>query len=153
MNNINLSWQEVEELTNILQYKITEKKIEYSYIVGVNRGGLIPAVILSHKLNIPVCIITMTGYNGKYKRGRQVVDDRVSMIGQIFSGDQILIVDDISDSGNSLDSAIRLMQRDTKNIHTATIIHKEQSKITPDYYAKTVDNSDWVNFPWERDNG
>ena len=69
-----ISWEEVETLVNILHDNILESGINLIQIYGIPRGGLIPAVMLSHKMDIP---ITNNYFNN-------------------------LVIDDICDSGETL---------------------------------------------------
>jgi len=73
-SKIYLNWDEIERLTNLLSVKIKMKHFQIDSIMGLPRGGLVPSVILSHKLNLPL----------------------VQKISQ-----NTLIVDDICDSGNT----------------------------------------------------
>jgi hypoxanthine phosphoribosyltransferase len=49
-----LTWDDIEKLTNLLSVKIKMKHLQIDSIMGLPRGGLVPAVILSHKLNLPL---------------------------------------------------------------------------------------------------
>ena len=69
-----ISWEEVETLVNILHDNILESGINLIQIYGIPRGGLIPAIMLSHKMDIP---ITNNYFNN-------------------------LVIDDICDSGETL---------------------------------------------------
>ena len=77
MEKVYYNWYDIETAVDRLAYKIKTSNLEISYIKGLQRGGLIPAVLLSHKLNIPMVS------NG-------VLDNSV------------LVVDDICDSGKTL---------------------------------------------------
>ena len=73
-----ISWEEVETLVNILHDNILESDEDFDTIYGLPRGGLIPAVMLSHKTGIPYKL----GYGTDYGNA--------------------LVVDDICDSGKTL---------------------------------------------------
>jgi hypoxanthine phosphoribosyltransferase len=77
MEKIYISWDEIENAVESLAHQIRTSSFKPSYIKGIQRGGLIPAVLLSHKLNIP--LIT----NG-------ILDNSV------------LVIDDICDSGKTI---------------------------------------------------
>lgn len=77
MEKIFLNWYEIDYAVESLAYKIKRSNIKISYVKGIQRGGLIPAVLLSHKLNIP--LVT----NG-------ILDNSV------------LVIDDICDSGKTI---------------------------------------------------
>jgi hypoxanthine phosphoribosyltransferase len=64
------------------------------------------------------------------------------------SGKRVLLVDDIADSGKSLQySNAYLKEQGASEIKTVTIYYKEKSIIKPDFYQKETDC--WVVFPWE----
>ncbi len=75
MEKLYYNWEEVEELVDLLAQQIIKSGRQIKYIFGLQRGGLIPAVLLSHKLGIPMT--------------------------QNPNSPNILIVDDICDSGET----------------------------------------------------
>jgi hypoxanthine phosphoribosyltransferase len=77
MNRYYVDWDEIEALVFRLSHKILTNDLKFKNIYGLQRGGLIPAVMLSHQLGIPMAK------------------------GDI--GPDTLIVDDICDSGETLD--------------------------------------------------
>lgn len=116
-----VGWGEIDFLVNFLVKKLPKGK--YKSVFGVPRGGLIPAVLLSHKLGI------------------RLVDF------QHINRDT-LIVDDIADSGKTL-KAIMDTKWDRKP-HTAVIYLCESSIFEPKYFAAKKDPTiDWIVFPWE----
>lgn len=52
-NKIYLSWDDIEDLVNTLCLRIQDSKLPINSVMGIKRGGLIPAVMVSHRLNIP----------------------------------------------------------------------------------------------------
>ena len=48
-----LTWEEVDNLVDILKQKVLDELPEIGSVMGIARGGLIPAVMLSHKLGVP----------------------------------------------------------------------------------------------------
>ena len=66
-NKIFLSWDDVNSLVENLCKKIVESELNIKSITGIERGGLIPAVMISHKLSIP--------YVTKINKDTLVVDD------------------------------------------------------------------------------
>ena len=145
------SWEQIEQLVIDLEIQIKKSKKKYDYIIGINRGGLVPSVLLSHKLNVPHGVYTVQSYVGTKKREVKT-DLYISMIGFINPNHEILIVDDIADSGESLEVAVRKIKKqesDAKNIDTATIYYKPKSIVKPTFFAKEIPDETWVIFPWE----
>ena len=50
---VHLTWEQVDTLVTILKNKVLDKLPEIGSVMGIARGGLIPAVMLSHKLGVP----------------------------------------------------------------------------------------------------
>ena len=122
MEKVYLTWDDINSLVNKLANEVSQAAVPPLYITGLPRGGLIPAVMLSHKLNIPFVNISLI-------RALPAVD--------------VLVVDDIADSGETL--------LQYKAYQTAVLHYKLQSEATPTYYAEEVENDSWIVYPFERE--
>jgi hypoxanthine phosphoribosyltransferase len=119
MKKIFCEWDTIDDLVNTLAKGITNNMNDIKYIHGLSRGGLIPAVMLSHKLNIPY-----------------------TPHPELFAPWQLLIVDDIADSGKTL-------QR-YKEYQTAVLHYKPHTSLfTPDIWATKHKGDEWIIYPWE----
>jgi hypoxanthine phosphoribosyltransferase len=66
-------------------------------------------------------------------------------------GKSVLIVDDLSDTGETFEVAVRyLRELGAAQVRTAALHHKQQSKFVPDYFAKRVRHWRWLSYPWAR---
>jgi hypoxanthine phosphoribosyltransferase len=119
MEKIYLSWDDIKTAVESLAYQIKKSNIEISAIKGLQRGGLIPAVMLSHLLDIPMTENKIIGSN-------------------------VLVVDDICDTGETL-----LYYKQTKN-PTVTIHHKQTAIVEPNFYYSLTPQDKWLVYPWER---
>ena len=117
-----VSWDELENLVDELCDKIPEGV--YEGIYAIPRGGLIIGVMMSHKLGLPL-IDRLGSYYGK----------------------KFLIVDDIADTGGTLE---KMKAEVYKNTHTATIHYHKQSSIEPSYWVEEKGDK-WIVYPWERE--
>ncbi len=145
-----VSWEEIERWSEIIVEKIGEQK--FDAIVSVIRGGLVPARIIADYLNIKDLYTLKTEHwgvtatpDGKAKITHPIVIE--------LKGRNVLIVDDITDTGQSLKLAIEAVRlKEPKVLKTATLLHIKRAEITPDYYAEeiTEDNWKWFIFPWNR---
>ena len=130
-NYLRVDWKDFQKIMNTLAWKINNetKKEKPQYVYGIPRGGLISAVILSHKLDIPLI-------------------DTEHLI-KLKNGPRVLIVDDISDKGKSL---ISLLSKKVKcKFVTTTLYVKESTKFVPDFWIYKVADNVWVEFPWENE--
>lgn len=140
-------WERLYELCFTLYEKIMESNFQPDVIVGVARGGWIPARILSDLFfTRDTANVKVDLYRGIYAR------DQEPHISQEIPRDMKwkapLLVDDISDTGDSLLIAGQHLQhRGYKNPRTATMHMKPWTKLVPDYYV--VETEAWVVYPWE----
>ena len=79
-----ITWENIDEAIEVLAKQIEDSKIHYEVIYGLARGGLVPAVMLSHRLKIPMVLNMEEVWRLKVKNKAA------------------LIVDDISDTGETL---------------------------------------------------
>ncbi|WP_300368109.1 phosphoribosyltransferase [Brachyspira sp.] len=121
-----ISWENINEAIEVLAKKIEDSNIRYEVIYGLARGGLVPAVMLSHKLKIPMVLNMEEVWRLKVKNKAA------------------LIVDDISDTGETL------RYFDDQKFDIATLFVREHtSKIKPKYSYKNINHDNWLLFPWE----
>ena len=145
---LSLTWRDVEELVDSLFLKL-DRDYRPDTIIGVMRGGMIIANLLSDLFqNQEVYAIGCRSYVGKDKREEvRIYHDLV--LGSL-KGRRVLLVDDVSDSGNTLKTAINhvINPREPSELATATLHVKPWTSYTPDYYVETTDA--WIIYPWER---
>ena len=114
-------------------------------VMGVNRGGVIPGVYLSHRIkrkHIPIDV-----------RLRDNVDTNNldALYRAMDKGEKILIIDDINDTGATF-KYIKFNCVSNPNVRYASVINNKPSPFTVDYYGYEIDKSvedRWVVFPWE----
>lgn len=141
------SWNQIIKFLLKLAKLIQDDKFRADLIIGVSRGGWIPARILSDILGNPkLANIAAEFYVGIDKIRREpIITQPVSVS---VNDKKILLVDDVADTGRSLKLVYsHLLEAGASEIKIITIYWKPWSLITPDYYAK--ETSLWIVFPWE----
>ncbi len=141
------SWNQVYLFLLKLAKAIQNDRFEANLIVGVSRGGWIPARILSDLLeNSKLANIKAEFYVDTGKTMcRPIITQSVSVS---VRNEKILLVDDVADTGESLKLVYsQLRKKGASEIKIATIYYKPWSVTIPDYYAK--ETSLWIVFPWE----
>lgn len=140
-----LSWLDTEKAVEALALSVREE-FEPDVIVGIARGGLIPAVRFSHLLNDRL----MRVVHVKYYKDVDAPTEKP----EIFWSDveklkgKVLVVDDVADTGNTLKIVVdHLAERVEGEMKIATLVWKPRSKIKPDFFVFKTDK--WVVFPWE----
>jgi hypoxanthine phosphoribosyltransferase len=130
-----------------LAKKIVASRFVPDVIVGVSRGGWIPARVLCDLLSVPVLAnIGVEFYTGigKTKRRPRLTQPLSAEV----SGKKVLVVDEVADTGQSLKLAQeQIIKEGAKEVKTATMYTKLRSAIEPDYHQEKI--SCWIVFPWE----
>ncbi len=150
-NNLKIetpSWNQIHVFLVQLAEKIKESGFNPDIIVGVARGGWIPARIMSDMLeNHKLANISAEFYVNIGKTKQQPVITQP--ISTTVKNMKVLVVDDLADSGESLKLVTdHLEKQGAQEIKIATIYYKPWSTIVPHYFEKQTRN--WIVFPWEQ---
>ncbi len=145
-----VTWRDIENWSKDIVRKVQESGYEPEIVIGLARGGLVPARLIADYLNIKDLYAVKTEHWGltatpdgqaKLAQGLQVS----------IEGKKVLVVDDITDTGQSIKLALEhVVNHAPKEAKTATLLHITHSKYVPDYYSEEVpeDNWTWFIFPW-----
>jgi hypoxanthine phosphoribosyltransferase len=142
------SWDQVYDMLIELAKRVKDSGFQADLIIGVSRGGWAPARIMSDLLeNANTASIRIEFYLAPGVTARKPVISQAIMVP--VKGVNVLVVDDVSDTGESLKVAVEhLNVCGAKAIKTATLYYKPQSIFKPDFFI--VQTEQWVIFPWER---
>jgi hypoxanthine phosphoribosyltransferase len=141
------TWNKIYDMLFSQAEKIRQSGFKPDVIVGITKGGWVPARVLSDLLEIPDLVtVRVEFYLGVAEtRNEPVLTQGVSAA---VTGKKALIVDDVADTGKSLQLAReRVLQQGATEVRIATVYRKPWSLIKPDYYEK--ETSCWIVFPWE----
>ena len=142
-----LSWRDVYNLTLQLSERIVNSGFIPDVIVGIARGGWIPARILSDVLyantlqNIRIEYYTDVGAKGKEPRITQPLTGSMEK-------KTMLLVDEVADTGDTLVHAVEHVKKlGVDDVRSAVLHYKPTSIVKPDYYM--VETTSWTVYPWE----
>lgn len=125
--------------------QLKDRNIKPLVVVGITRGGLFPAVIISHLLDVPMKTIE---YSSKEGAG-----DNKNHANDLPELDysMILVVDDICDSGRTLEEVSKHYSQSETQVVTAAVYYKENpGGYVPDFYWHWIPKkSPWIIFPFE----
>ena len=122
-NKVYLSWKWVDDQLNNIGDRL--EGIDLEFVSGIPRGGLIPAVMMSHGFGIKYI---------SYSSAKLLPADLRA---------KTLVVDDIADTGHTLEEASKL------DFITSTLAMRAGSKTSPRLYGKLITDDRWLVFPWE----
>ena len=140
------SYEDFKIDTNTLIKQV--KEFNPQMIVGIARGGLTLAHSMAEGLDIrEVQTLRTELYDKSCKRDALTIFDTCSF----KDVKTVLVVDDIADSGETLDAIMKHLQEKYNDIEfkSATLFYKETSIYKPNFWVN--DANDWIDFFWERD--
>jgi hypoxanthine phosphoribosyltransferase len=141
------TWNQIYYMLLHQAQKIQTDHYKPDIIIGVARGGIVPSRILSDLLETKeLATIQIEYYDGINRTKQEPILKQC--LSTPLTGKETLLVDDISDSGSSLQLAKKhLQQQGAKEIKISTLYVKSATITKPDYYEKLTSN--WIVFPWD----
>ncbi len=140
-----ISWAEYGNLVEKLAKKVSARRQRYDLVIGIARGGMPVAMVISDRLGAKVDIVNVKSYTGIAERLKPRI---LSTLTEDITGEILLVVDDLVDGGDTMRTVIDYLSLESPNkITTAVIFKKPWSKFEPDFFVEVVE--DWIVFPWE----
>lgn len=143
-----VTWSQVASLARDLAFRIREDGFEPDVIVAVGRGGWVPGRLLSDYLgNLNLTEFKVEHYKGTEKQAPARV--RYPLKADL-TGQRVLVVDDVTDTGDSFDVALAHIrsQGEPQQVRTLVLHHKTVSTYVPDYHARAMSKWRWLIYPW-----
>lgn len=143
-----VSWDQFHRDARALAWRLSGSG-PFQAIVCVTRGGLVPAAIVARELNVrlieTVCVASYHDYQNQ--GSLQVLKGVAANIVEIGkgSGQGVLIVDDLVDTGNTAKVVRELLPR----AHFATVYAKPMGRPLVDTFVTEVSQDTWIYFPWD----
>lgn len=142
-----LSYEQFGEASRELAQQIVQSGYAPEVIVAIARGGMLLAGSLAYALDVKNCgALNVEFYTGVNARLPEPVVlppmlDEVSLAGK-----QVLLVDDVSDSGRTLALVLLLLRASGAEVRTVVLYTKPGTVQEADYSWGRTDR--WINFPW-----
>lgn len=154
-SDLYVSWEEYHQLIERLALQVHESGWRFNQIVCLAKGGLRVGDIFCRLFDVPLAILSTASYGGTDNRSRGAITfSRDLSMTTANLGSHILLVDDLVDSGATLERSISWLQHHygfyIDEIRTAVLWQKACSTETPDYCAQYLPNNPWIHQPFER---
>jgi hypoxanthine phosphoribosyltransferase len=153
MPTLNVSWEQYHALIERLALKVHESAWRFNQIICIARGGLRVGDVVSRIFELPLAILSTHSYmaEGGTIRGELVVAEHMTMTSPRL-GDKVLLVDDMVDSGHTLETVHRTLPARFPHIiavRTAVLWYKGHSVFRPDYFVEHLPDNPWIYQPFE----
>ncbi len=148
-----VSYDEYHNLIEKLAIKIHQSGWQFDTILCLARGGLRPGDILSRVFDKPLAIMSTSSYRSDAGTVQGVLDIArfiTTPKGEIAG--KVLLVDDLADSGLTLQTVIKQLKDNyapISELRSAVIWTKALSTYTPDYSVEFLSTNPWIHQPFE----
>jgi len=146
-----VSWDQFHRDARALAWRLASEAPRFEAIVGITRGGLVPAAIIARELDIRVIeTVCVVSYRKDNKPGEvRIVKEIAETVRRIGEGDGtgVVIIDDLVDTGRTA-RAVRDM---LPKAHFAAVYAKPLGRPLVDTYITEVSQDTWIHFPWDLD--
>ena len=152
-----VSWDEYNKTVEALAIQIHNSGYKPTLLVGIMRGGAPMIDVLSRVFKLKCAYLAVESYSGKGvedEQGDIVFSREMSSIAQNMGG-KILLCDDLSDTGITLNKSVDWLRKyepiknKIEDIKTATLFKKKQSTFEPDFCANKLPDNPWIVQPFE----
>jgi xanthine phosphoribosyltransferase len=141
-----VSWDEFYRNAKALAWRLNDYG-PWRGVIAVTRGGMVPACIVARELGITVVeTVSVVGYEPDDMNPRRLPETKiVKHAANVGDGEGWLIVDDLVDTGRTVDLLRKLMPK----AHYAAVYAKPLGKPLIDTFVTEVSQNTWIHFPWE----
>jgi len=142
-----ISWDQIHRDSRALAWRLDGKGPDdgaWKAIVAITRGGMAPAMIIARELDVrTVDTISIKSYDHQEQSEAKVLKSPdVAMMGD---GTGILIIDDLVDTGKTLEVVKALYPK----AHIATVYAKPKGRPMVETFITEVSQDTWIFFPWD----
>ena len=157
-NKLIVNWDEYNKTVEKLAIQVHDSGFKVDLLIGIMRGGAPIIDVLSRIFKIKCAYMAVESYSGdeiENQQGQIIFSRELSSTAHTLGGN-ILLCDDLSDTGVTLNKSIewlqnyRPMRGNIKEIRTAVLWKKSQSTFEPDYCANRLKESPWIVQPFEK---
>lgn len=152
-----ISWDEYNKTVEELAVKIHSSGFKVNLLIGIMRGGAPIIDVLSRIFKIKCAYLAVESYTGKSiedNQGDIVFSRELSSTAKNLGGN-ILLCDDLSDTGVTLTESIKWLKKydpiknNINEIKTAVLWKKKDSTFEPDFCAERLNSNPWIVQPFE----
>jgi len=143
-----VSWDQIHRDSRALAWRLDGRGPDDGHwrgLVAITRGGMAPAMIVARELDVrTVDTISVKSYDNQTQAAATVLKSPdAALMGA--DGEGILVIDDLVDSGKTLELVRKMYPR----AHFATVYAKPKGEPMVDTFITGVSQDTWIFFPWD----
>mgnify|MGYP001117035389 CR=1 FL=1 len=143
-----VTWAEFYDLAKSLSRLIKSSGWQPDLVVAIGRGGYVPARVVCDFLVHDLLTSMKVEHWGIAAQKKDQATVRFPLATGV-SGRKVLIVDDVTDTGDTLTTAVGYVESlGPEEIRTAVLQHKTSSAFEPDFYVEKITDWKWIIYPW-----
>jgi len=140
-----VSWDQFHRDARALAWRLAETG-PYSAVVGIARGGLVPAAIVARELDLRIVeSVSVVSYDHTTQQGPPKIVKAIAPALLSGQGAGVLVIDDLVDTG----ATARVVRALLPKAHLATVYAKPQGRPHVDTFMTEVSQDTWIYFPWD----
>ncbi len=142
-----MTWERFGEANRALAQQVADSGYRPTIILGVARGGLLPAAAIAYALDVKnVFTMNIEFYTGVDERLEFPVMLPPLLNAVDLAGARVLVADDVADTGSTLKLVMDFCAAHVADVRCAVIYEKSRSVVKCQYVWGRTDR--WINFPW-----
>ena len=142
-----VSWDQLHRDARALAWRLDGRGPDngaWKAVVAITRGGMAPAMIVARELDIRIVeTISIKSYDHQSQSDAQILKEPSKTL--MKDGEGIIIIDDLVDSGKTLD----VVRKSYPKAHYATVYAKAKGRPLVDTFITEVSQDTWIFFPWD----
>lgn len=148
MEKRKVDYETIDFLSRALAFRFKLNGRSFTHVIGVSRGGLLPAEIISYVLDTKFLAYGASSYDGtEQKEGLNVTQD--IDFDALPEDSRLLVVDDKCDTGKTIDHMKEVIGDRFPYVRYATVFAEKRALKKVDHYGVVLEDHTWIDFPWE----
>ena len=147
---IYLDYDDILSMCNNLEHDVS--KFHPYLIVGITRGGLLPAIHLSHALGVPMVPLTWQTRDYETHAWKGCNKEVLPLVKTALDTKKtVVFVDDINDTGKTFKEIKETYHIKGSKDKYVSLVERASTVFKTDARSLRIDDRRWIVFPWEKD--
>jgi len=148
MEKRKVEYETIDFLSKALALRFKLNGRTFTHVIGISRGGLLPAKIISYILDAQMLTFGVASYAGEKNTGEMKVTQNIDF-DKLPKDSRILVVDDKVDTGGTINFMREVIGDRFDYVRYAAIFAEKRATKKVDHYGVVLADHTWVDFPWE----